>query len=72
MPPATAQAPASAAVAGAGDVNGDGYADFIIGDPSSNGGSGAAYLYFGGPSWQGASPVTFVDPAGSIPTLSLR
>src|SRR5262249_22456335 len=35
-------------VAGAGDVNGDGYADVIVGDP--NYGNGAAFVFLGGPS----------------------
>lgn len=40
-------------VAGAGDVNGDGYSDIIIGAPIHDGGAGqtgAAYLYYGGSS----------------------
>lgn len=36
-------------VANAGDVNGDGYEDIIIGAPSSYNGRGAAYIFFGGP-----------------------
>lgn len=32
----------------AGDVNGDGYADVVVGDPTADNG-GAAYLYFGSP-----------------------
>jgi hypothetical protein len=36
-----------ASVASAGDVNGDGYADVIVGAPSALGGAGRAYLYFG-------------------------
>ncbi|HRI84702.1 MAG TPA: FG-GAP-like repeat-containing protein [Ignavibacteria bacterium] len=35
-------------VSGAGDVNGDGYDDFIIGAPYANENKGKAYLYFGG------------------------
>jgi hypothetical protein len=38
------------AVAGAGDVNGDGYDDVIIGAPSA-GGTGRAYLVFGKANW---------------------
>lgn len=34
-------------VAGVGDVNGDGYADFVIAAPMANGGAGAANLIFG-------------------------
>lgn len=50
----------------AGDVNGDGYADLIIGDESAdsgnpgNGDEGAAYLYLGSPSGLGTSPVSTV------------
>jgi FG-GAP-like repeat/FG-GAP repeat len=39
-------------VAAAGDFNGDGYADLVVGAPKSNfvaDGGGRAYLYFGGP-----------------------
>ena len=37
-------------IANAGDVNGDGYGDVIVGASSSYSGSGAAYLYKGSPS----------------------
>src|SRR5438128_284160 len=33
----------------AGDVNGDGYTDLIVGAPYANGNTGAVYIYFGGP-----------------------
>jgi hypothetical protein len=36
-------------VASAGDVNGDGYADVIIGAPGATMFTGKAYVYFGGP-----------------------
>ena len=36
-------------VAGAGDTNGDGYADVIVGSPGENGTSGRAYLFHGAP-----------------------
>jgi hypothetical protein len=36
-------------VATAGDVNGDGYADVLVGDSGTNYNTGAAYLYLGGP-----------------------
>src|SRR5690242_14058941 len=47
-------------VAGAGDVNGDGYADVIVGAPQAGGSNrGAAYVFFGGPA------------ADAIPDLAL-
>jgi FG-GAP-like repeat/FG-GAP repeat len=48
----------STTVASAGDVNGDGYADILVGDPAGE--TGAAYLYLGGPTGPSAIPsVTF-------------
>jgi hypothetical protein len=38
-----------AALANAGDVNGDGYADLLIGDRFLDGSTGRAYIHFGGP-----------------------
>jgi hypothetical protein len=37
-----------AAVAGAGDVNGDGYGDLLVGAPNDSSREGVAYVYFGG------------------------
>lgn len=51
-----------AAVDGAGDVNGDGYADVVVGAYGHNlaQGTGQAYVYHGGPSGLRASPaITF-------------
>lgn len=39
---------AGASLAGAGDVNGDGYDDIVIGAPNAQAGAGSAYLFFGG------------------------
>ncbi len=53
-------------VAGAGDVNGDGYADVIVGARlnSLNGSSaGAAFIYFGGPAMSGAPDVILLGEA---------
>ena len=44
-------------VASAGDVNGDGYADVVVGANSAHYQLGRAYLYLGGPSGLGASLV---------------
>ncbi len=49
----------------AGDVNGDGYADVIVGAPLA-GGAGAAYIHHGSPSGIAAAPTTvLVGTAGS-------
>ena len=39
---------AGAAVAGPGDVDGDGADDILVGAPGAASGGGSAYLYFGG------------------------
>jgi hypothetical protein len=43
------------AISTAGDVNGDGHSDVVIGAPNTNGGQGAVFAYYGGPG--GVSPV---------------
>jgi len=45
-----------AAVAGVGDVNGDGYGDLLIGAPDISSGTGRTYLYLGGVSGPAVSP----------------
>ncbi len=51
-----------AAVAGAGDVNGDGFSDLLVGAPTSN----RTYLYFGSATGIPATSVgTLVTPTGS-------
>ena len=47
-----------ASVAGAGDVNGDGYADIVVGAPGYNTDIGRAYVHHGGASGTSASPST--------------
>ena len=54
------------AVAGAGDVNGDGYDDLVVGAPRVDNGvyrAGAAFVYHGGPG--GLAPAPTWDIAGS-------
>lgn len=46
-------------VSSAGDVNGDGYSDVIIGAPNINTQTGKAYLYYGGASMNNAVDLTF-------------
>jgi hypothetical protein len=55
-----------AAVSGAGDVNGDGYADVIVGAYPNDGGSadaGRAYVYYGGPGMDAAADLTLTGAA---------
>ncbi|MEZ4652609.1 MAG: VCBS repeat-containing protein [Candidatus Eisenbacteria bacterium] len=49
-----------ASVSGAGDANGDGYLDFLVGATGAAGGDGRAYLFLGGPGVDGVADVTFV------------
>ncbi|MEO7731153.1 MAG: FG-GAP-like repeat-containing protein [Kofleriaceae bacterium] len=58
----------SAGLDGAGDVNGDGYADFVIGAYLATTSGGVAHVYLGGPvtsaaAWNGASPPGRIDLA---------
>jgi hypothetical protein len=53
-------------VAGAGDVNGDGYADVIVGAPNNPAGAanaGRAYICFGGPRMDATPDVTLAGSA---------
>ena len=53
-------------VAGAGDVNGDGYADVIVGarlNSLAGSAAGAAFIYFGGPAMDGIPDVVLLGEA---------
>jgi hypothetical protein len=55
------------ALAGAGDVDGDGYADVVIGAPHADLSTGRVYLYRGGPDGLAATPTkTLVGPDGQM------
>lgn len=59
-----------ASVACAGDVNGDGFVDFVVGADEANALAGASQLYLGSatPSavgWSGARRIDLVNPAGA-------
>ena len=54
-----------AAVAAAGDLNGDGYPDIVVGNPyttEDGPGTGEAYVYFGGPGLSPAPAVVLTNP----------
>ena len=52
-------------VASAGDMNGDGYADIVVGATGVSSNTGRAYVYFGSPSGLPATPgITLTGPDG--------
>jgi len=57
---------AGVSVAGAGDVNRDGFDDIIIGAPTTGGGPGRAYLIFGKAGGFGTIDLTDLAPATGI------
>ena len=63
--PASAGGQFGASVASAGDVDGDGYADVIVGAPGLDSAAGRAYLYLGSATGLGSTPaVTLPGMAG--------
>jgi hypothetical protein len=50
-------------VASAGDVNGDGFADVIVGAPDAGGNFGRAYVYHGGPGADAVAELTLTGAA---------
>lgn len=63
-PPVGTRGQFGAAVASAGDVDGDGYADVLIGAPRSRSDDGAVYLYRGGEGGLSLSPQVLEGPIG--------
>ncbi|MBK8550261.1 MAG: FG-GAP repeat protein [Ignavibacteria bacterium] len=53
-------------VSSAGDVNGDGYSDVIVGATGYSSNTGRAYIYFGGASMNNTADVTMTGDATSI------
>lgn len=49
-------------IAGAGDVNGDGFADVVISAPYANASSGVAYVYLGSATGASATPASTLSP----------
>jgi FG-GAP repeat protein len=49
----------------AGDINGDGYDDLVIGAPGHGGGRGSSYLVFGGPGVGNSGDITLSNLNGS-------
>src|SRR5690606_25050868 len=49
----------------AGDVNGDGYADLVVGAPGAAGGAGQAYLYHGSGGGLSATPALTLSGANA-------
>ncbi|MFZ1323405.1 MAG: FG-GAP-like repeat-containing protein, partial [Ignavibacteria bacterium] len=52
-------------VAGAGDLNGDGFADVIVGAPYKTSNTGKAYIYFGGSAMNSVVDVTLIQNIAS-------
>jgi hypothetical protein len=57
------------AVAGAGDVNGDGFGDVVVGAQTAAARAGRAHLYLGGPSGLNATPTTDLESPDGVGAL---
>ncbi|MDP2364267.1 MAG: integrin alpha, partial [Ignavibacteria bacterium] len=60
---ASAQDNLGVSVSNAGDVNGDGYSDVIVGASGYNSGTGRAYIYYGGSSMNNSADVILTGAA---------
>lgn len=64
--PVAAQGAFGIAVACAGDVNGDGYADVVVGAQSLNMQEGAAYVFNGGPDGLSSAPASTIPAVDGV------
>ena len=55
-----------AEVASAGDINGDGFADLLVGVPDANGSAGAVLVYAGGTMGFATAATIVAGPAGKL------
>ncbi len=53
-------------VTGAGDLNGDGYADIALGNTADNPAYNAVYVYLGSASGPSTTPITLTDPPAIV------
>ena len=58
-------------VASAGDVNGDGFSDVVVGSVGVSGGAGAAYIFLGSASGLSASPAATLTGANALDSFGV-
>ena len=58
-------------IASAGDVNGDGYSDVIVGSVGVSGNTGAAYIFLGSASGLSASPATTLNGIAALDSFGI-